>query len=245
MPLSANRDVQFFASAEFIDMPVDDNVVIYKGAFVGRNRTTGYARPLVAGDEFLGIAYRKADNTIAGHTAGGIGAQLVQNVDIVHALTSVANADIGKSVFASDDGTLTLTPTGNSRVGRIVAVDGTNLARVRCQPLASLVGALEGYPIVQLADANQTLSLDHLNRVLLISNTAARTITLPPAATVRAGSWIRMVKASSAAFAVTLDGNAAETIDGGATLAAIDAQYDCAHLVCTGSEWIVLDRDIA
>lgn len=245
MPLSANRDVQFFASAEFVDVPVDDNVVIYKGAFVGRNRATGYARPLVAGDEFLGLAYREADNTIAGHTAGGIGAQLVQNVDIVHTLTSVANADIGKSVFASDDSTLTLTPAGNSRVGRIVAVDGANLARVRCQPLPSLSGPLEGYPIVQLADSSQTLTLDHVNRVLLMPNAAARTLTLPPVATVRAGAWIRVVKTTSAAAAVTLDGNAAETIDGGATLATIDAQYDCAHLVCTGSEWIVLDRDIA
>src|SRR5262245_11854746 len=72
MPLTADRDLEFFASFESLDLPVDDNVVIYRGAFVGRNRTTGYVRPLIAGDEFVGVAYRKADNTVAGHVAGGI-----------------------------------------------------------------------------------------------------------------------------------------------------------------------------
>ena len=54
-----------------------------------------------------------------------------------------------------------------------------------------------------------------------------------------------MVKTSADAAAVTLDGNGAETIDGAATYAAIDAQYDTAHLLCTGSEWIILSRDVA
>jgi hypothetical protein len=54
-----------------------------------------------------------------------------------------------------------------------------------------------------------------------------------------------LVKISAAAFAITLDGNAAETIDGAATLTTMDALYDCALLLCTGTEWIVLSRDIA
>jgi hypothetical protein len=245
MPLTADRELAFFASQELVAIPVDDNVVIYKNAFVGRNRATGYARALVAGDEFLGVAYAKADNTIAGHAAGGIDVRLHQSIDIVHTLTGVAQADIGKDVYASDDGTLTLTPTGNSRIGRIVAVDAANVARVRCQPVLMLSGVLETSPVVSLADANATLTLDQMNRTLLIANSAARTISLPPVATVRAGGWFRIVKTSAAAFAVTLDANAAETIDGAATLATIDAQYDAALLLCTGTEWIVLSRDIA
>lgn len=245
MALTADREVQFFASQELIDIPVDDNVTIYKGAFVGRNRSTGYARPLTAGDEFLGVAYRQANNTITGHTAGGINVRLHQAVDIVHTLSSVVNADIGKDVYASDDQTLTLTPTGNGRVGRVVTVDATNVARVRCQPVTMLDGLLDNRLIVQLSDASATLTLDHVNRVLLIANSAARTLTLPAVATVRAGGWLRVVKTSADAFAVALDGNASETIDGATALVTIDAQYDCAHLLCTGAEWIVLDRDIA
>ena len=137
MALSANREVKFFVTQEQIELGVDDNVNIYKGAFVGLNAATGYARPLAAGDAFLGVALKPADNTIAGHSAGGIDVTLHQNIDITHALASVAVTDIGAQVYASDDGTLTLTAGGNSRVGRIVAVEGANLARVRCQPVAS------------------------------------------------------------------------------------------------------------
>jgi len=137
MALSSNREVKFYASQELIDVPVDDNVNIYKGAFVGINAATGYARPLNAADDFLGVAYKQADNTVAGHTAGGINVRLHQAIDVVHTLSGVANTDIGSVVYASDDGTLTLTSTGNSRVGRIVAIEGTNLVRVRCQPIAS------------------------------------------------------------------------------------------------------------
>ena len=138
MALTANRDLKFYASQELIDVPVDDNVKIYKGALVGINAATGYARALVAADQFAGIAYEQADNTGAGHTAGGIRVRLHQAIDVVHTLNGVTATDIGKVVYASDDGTLTLTAAGNSRVGRIVAIEGTNLVRVRCQPVASL-----------------------------------------------------------------------------------------------------------
>lgn len=245
MALTADREIVFYTSQELIDIPVDDNVTIYKGALVGRNRSTGYARALVAGDEFLGITYKQADNTIAGHTAGGINVRLHQAVDITHTLSSVSTADIGKDVYASDDESLTLTPTGNSRIGRVVALESTNTARIRCQPLTMLEGLLDNYPVVSLADANATLTLDHINRVLLIANTSARTLTLPAVATVRAGGWFRVVKTSSDAAAVTLDGSGAEIIDGSTTYSAIDAQYDTVLLMCTGSEWIILSRDIA
>ena len=245
MALSADREISIFASQELIDIPVDDNVTIYKGSFVGRNRSTGYARALVGGDEFLGIAYQQADNTISGHAAGGINVRLHRSVDVVHTLTGVSAGDIGKEVYASADDTATLLPVGGSRIGRVVAVDSANTARVRCQPIVGLSGALENQAAVALADANATLTLDHVNRVLLIANAAARTLTLPAAATARTGSWLRVVKTSADAFAVTLDGNGAETIDGAATYTEIDAQYDTACLLCTGSEWIVLSRDIA
>lgn len=245
MALSANRELVFYATQELIALPVDDNASIYKGALVGRNRATGYARALTAGDDFLGIAYAQAINTATGHTAGGINVQLHQAIDIVHTLTSVATADIGKEVYASDDGTLTLAPTGNSRIGRVVAVEGTSLARVRCMPVSMLDGVFENGPVVALADVNTTLTLDHMQRTLTIANTAARTLTLPAAATVRAGGWFRVVKTTAAAFAVTLDPSGSETIDGAAALATIDAQYDTALVFCTGSEWIVLSRDIA
>lgn len=245
MALTHDRDVKFYASDELIDFPVDSNAVIFKGALVGRNRATGCARPLGAGDDFLGLAYQKADNTFAGNGPGTTLVRLHRHADIVHTLAGVAIGDVGKEVHATADDTLTLTPSGASRIGRIVAVEGTNLVRVRIQPQTTAHGMGESMGVTVLADANATLTLDHVGRTLLMSNTAARTLTLPAVAQVRAGGWIRIVKTSAAAFVITLDGNGAKTIDGAATFTGIDAIYDAVLLLCTGTDWIILSRDIA
>jgi len=133
MALSANRDLKFYASQELLDLPVKDNVDIYKGAFVGIDASTGYARPLTAGDPFAGIAYQQADNTGTGHADGAIRVRLHQHVDIVHAITATV-ANVGAAVYASDDGTLTLTEGSNSAVGTLIGIESTGIGRVRCAP---------------------------------------------------------------------------------------------------------------
>lgn len=67
------------------------------------------------------------------------------------------------------------------------------------------------------------------------------TITLP-AASGNAGLFYIFKKIDADANAVTLDGNAAETIDGAATVADIDAQYDCIGIICDGSNWHIFER---
>ena len=245
MALSADRDLKFFVSQELIEIPVKDNVCIYKGALVGRDRSTGYARPLTAGDDFLGVAFKQADNTVGDHIAGGISVKLHQHVDVIHALSGVSSADIGRAVYASDDTTLVTYSFGGSRIGRVVAVEGTGLARIRCQPVMSGDGVGESEHVILLSDESQTLTLDHINKTLVVSNSAAVTLTLPAVATVRAGGRLRIVKLTDNAYAVTLDANASETIDGSATFAAINAKYDVAELLCTGTEWVIVSRDIA
>ncbi len=137
MPLTADRELKFYSSQELVELGLEDNVKIYKGAFVGRNPATDYVRPLVANDDFVGVAYAQADNTIAGHVAGGVRVKLHQHVDIVHAMTATID-DVGKIVYASNDSTLTFTAVGNTRIGRLVAIEGTNLVRVRLQTIFSV-----------------------------------------------------------------------------------------------------------
>ena len=132
MALSDNRELKQFASQALVDLPVEGGKVIYKGAFIGLDGTTGYAQPLTAGDTFVGVAYAKADNSAG--SSGDITVRAHQAIDIVHTLSGVTQADVGALVYASADDTLTLTATSNSRVGRVVAVEGSNLARVRIQP---------------------------------------------------------------------------------------------------------------
>lgn len=64
------------------------------------------------------------------------------------------------------------------------------------------------------------------------------TLTLPPAAG-NEGRQLVVKKVDSSGNAVTIDGNASETIDGAATLA-ITLQYQAYALICDGTEWWVL-----
>ena len=130
MALSANRDVDRYVDQELRTLPVKGSTHIYKGAFVGQ--TSGYARGLVAGDVFAGIAYEEADNS-----SGSDGGQVVRVFtlgDFEHALASASRANNGAQVYASDDATLTLTSSGNSLVGRQVDVPSSGKIVLRLRP---------------------------------------------------------------------------------------------------------------
>lgn len=70
------------------------------------------------------------------------------------------------------------------------------------------------------------------------------TITLPAVATA-SGKILTFIRTGAGANALTIDGNAAETIDGAATNATMDAKYDSLTILCTGSEWVIIARKIA
>jgi hypothetical protein len=66
----------------------------------------------------------------------------------------------------------------------------------------------------------------------------ARTITLPAAAA-NEGRVLVIKKIDASANAVTVDGNAAETIDGALTFS-LPTQYKAVLLYCNGSGWDVI-----
>ena len=76
------------------------------------------------------------------------------------------------------------------------------------------------------------------------TSAGAYTITLP-AVSGNAGLWYIFKKTDAAANAITLDGNGAETIDGAATNATIDAQYDVIGIYCDGAKWNIFTEDLA
>src|SRR5438094_563847 len=121
MSLSANRDLPRFVDQELRSLKVKAAVHIYKGGFVGIDRASGYARPLSAGDSFAGVAYEEADNSSGSN--GDVACRVYTQGDFQSVLTSAAITDIGKPMFASDDGTLTFAGGGAaSYVGRCVDV---------------------------------------------------------------------------------------------------------------------------
>ena len=87
-------------------LPVRASTCIYEGAAVGDDGT-GYARGLVAGDEFRGFCIRQADNS-ATATNGAINVQVRSSGKAQLAVTSLAITSVGAQVFASDDATFTL-----------------------------------------------------------------------------------------------------------------------------------------
>ena len=118
MALTANREVNRYVDQELRSYPVKANTHVYKGGLVSLD-ASGYARPLNAGDQAVGLAYEEMNNTSA--TDGQVSVRVFTQGDFVHALQGALRTNIGDAVYASDDETLTFTSTDNSLVG--VCVD--------------------------------------------------------------------------------------------------------------------------
>lgn len=87
--------------------------------------------------------------------------------------------------------------------------------------------------------ATAAITLDAANTVVLCDATAAAfTVTLPPAAKNPARVYT-VKKIDASVNAVTVDGNAAETIDGAATHA-LALRWNSVTIYSDGSNWIVL-----
>ena len=110
------------------EYPVIASDIIYEGAAVGEN-ASGYARPLVAGDVFLGFAEQQVDNS-----TGVAGAQRVRvktGGRIKLAVASLAITDNDRvAVYASDDNAFTKTATSNSKIGYVSRFISTGLGIV-------------------------------------------------------------------------------------------------------------------
>lgn len=104
-----------FQLGEMEDYPVIATDIIYEGAAVGENGS-GYARPLNAGDRFLGFAQRKVDNSAG--AAGALNVTVKTRGRVHLPISGLAiTANDRPAVYASDDDTFTLTATSNSLIG--------------------------------------------------------------------------------------------------------------------------------
>jgi len=132
--LSANRVIPNVAQAYaagtgvILDMQVGALEEIYQGSFVSLDAGDAYAAPLAAGEVCVGVSL---DRVTGGSSNGDNTCRVLTGGIVQHALASVAQADIGKYCYASDDNTLSLTSTSNSPFGRIINVPATGTAVVR------------------------------------------------------------------------------------------------------------------
>lgn len=124
-----------YAVGDYEDYPVIATDIIYQGAAVGEN-ASGYARPLVAADPFLGFADHKVDNS-----SGAAGAKTVRVrtrgvVQLPISAIAITANDRPK-VYASDDNTFTLTSTDNSFIGWVRRWVSTGIALVEFDAMAT------------------------------------------------------------------------------------------------------------
>lgn len=154
--LSANREVDRFTDQEIRQFPVVALAVIYKGGYVGKN-PAGYVKPFVPGDELVGIAY---EAMTGGATDGAEKVRVFTLGDFVLPLTSVAQKDVGKPVYATADDTLALTGHFDAFVGRVFAVHATNYAVVRLRSAGETPQPTgEGSTLITVGDAKDFLAL--------------------------------------------------------------------------------------
>lgn len=124
------------------------------------------------------------------------------------------------------------------------ATDAATTCRVQLRPFRDegprlIAATITANVAVSAADlASGELSL-------LLSNAAARTITLPSVATIPRGSKLYVRKTGGGAHALTIDPAGDETIAGGATHALIDADNDWALFQSTGAAWLLVGSVIA
>lgn len=126
MALSADTP-RVYELGDINSVPVKGSAKIYEGSAVGL--TSGYARALTAGDDFVGFAERQADNS-ADSTDGAINCRVISKGLIKLTITGVAVTDVGLPVYASADGTFTLTQSTNSYIGNVYRYVTTDTAIV-------------------------------------------------------------------------------------------------------------------
>lgn len=110
------------------DIPMVADDIIFEGAAVGENASTGEARPLVNGDVFLGFAAAKADNT--GGAAGDVLVRVRKRGTVKLSVATVAGIlDLGDGVNATDDDTFTL--LAGTAIGKVQRFISGTLVMVR------------------------------------------------------------------------------------------------------------------
>jgi hypothetical protein len=125
--LAADKPRQYDFGPEplYTEYPIIASDTVYQGAAVGESSSAGTARPLVAGDTFLGFADEQTANEGGAASAKNVRVR-TRGVIKLSVATAASAADNDDAVYASDDDTFTKASTGNTQIGKILRwVTGT------------------------------------------------------------------------------------------------------------------------
>lgn len=218
----------------------------YPGEMIGLD-TNGYAVKFAdaASVLFLGLNAESVDITVLSTDSAGDKRIKVRRPKegFMMTIASAAITDVGKRCYAAYSNEVQYTTgTYGNYCGTVKAYLSSTTVLIQPPQWGEKP---YGVARTMAATGTQSLTKFDLNKIILCPNTAAHTINLPAVADTQPGDTLTFVKTTTDAQAITLDGNASETIDGATTLATMDAYYDTACLVSNGTFWTVLYRDIA
>lgn len=171
------------------------------------------------------LATSTADQVLINNGAGAMSSEA--SLAVVRGGTALASYTAGDILYASAPTTLAKLAAGTStqvlKGGAAPSWGSPNVAKSQSKSAAYTV-----------------LASDDL--ILADATSGAFTLTLPAAASC-AGKILRIIKTDSTFNAVTLDGNASETVDGGLTTT-LNTVREALELFCDGANWISLNRRI-
>lgn len=232
-------------------LPSAASAVPFEGSLLSIN-SSGYHGALTAGQPFAGICRKTILSKDAASANGSVMIQAATGrFTFVGAISGLTAASVvpGTHVYASTDNDLSITAeAGNTLVGKIsdlytqFGANVTNGVVIQALTYHELgLGCTGEAGSATLADAAATMTVSQLDLMLYMPNTIARTLTLPAVA-LCTGRYFRIKKTNAGAAAITLQGNAAETIDGSNTYATATANYSYVEIRSDGTQWIITSK---
>jgi hypothetical protein len=148
------------------------------------------------------------------------------------------------AVVIADGGDVTIDPNSSETIDgqTTLLIRNGNAVEIICSGTAFFTDKAQNAfaNFIQSKSADYTVAVSDRGSVISVdASGAARTITLIAAATAGNGFTITVKKSDSSVNAVTIDGNASETIDGSLTRA-LSVQNQSVSLICDGSNWKVI-----
>jgi len=184
--------------------------IVFEGSLVGENGS-GYGRPLVDGDRFLGIATEQCDNSLVA-TDGAKNIRYLTKGRFEIALAGLVT-DVGNAVYASDDNAFSFDPA-NTYIGKITRYVTAAILEIEIDP-----GGQDEWgnrSRVTKTDDYTTLVTD--SGMVVALGTDAKTITL---IATQAGIEVTIVNiAADGVSEIHVDPNASDLFIGGSGQAA-------------------------
>jgi hypothetical protein len=162
-------------------------------------------------------------------------------------VTMVASGVIsaGANVYPDTDGKVTATVQGR-RIGIALVATTTDGDWVEVLRLPEDADDLQTTGVNVLTGATMTVTAAMCkNGVVSTDHSTTATVNLPAG---KKGMKVTIIKVDSNSAAHTITPNGSEKIQGGSTLATVDAQYDSVSLEYTGSAvvgWVITGKSIA